>query len=497
MSFICERCGECFSSKQRLQTHMSRKVLCVQKSENIGGDSLNKPVEPARAGSSQHEANNELVNDIQYTCKYCGKTFKWNSDRNRHQAYRCKHIRPPVLENTVNMSYLHSPNTSLSPKVSNCLQKSPICLQKSPIWLQKSPIQHTDVNNTINYDLTCEYCGKTFTLLKNKTRHVNERCKKKNEIIYEKQKQIDELQEQLTKKNKKIAKQDKTIERVYTEKEVLSNAVNGYSAVAIMCKNSHDFRFPTLRYDNVVPRMEYNKNVLGIEYNKVKEHDPLSDSESDEDNDEYNDEYNDEDNDEIDDNKKDNSKVEEVNIEDIKGDVEDCSDVNKVVKFGKDMVECYVNLGVRVGISTLIKKLLVDNYKISDRGVWCVDTNRSNFVIKRNGVMVHDKNGQKLMDLIMPGVERVFFDDLDYWTNDAFRNGELLNGCNVDYMFKRQAFIRGMRDKKMKKKIVKDICSSLYADRKEILEQVKQSNFDNINIQFDNSPIIDGKIKNG
>ena len=44
-----------------------------------------------------------------------------------------------------------------------------------------------------------------------------------------------------------------------------------------------------------------------------------------------------------------------------------------------------------------------------------------------------------------------------------------------------------MRDKKMKKKIVKDIGLSLYADRKEILEQVKQSNFDNINIQFDNT----------
>ena len=321
---------------------------------------------------------------------------------------------------------------------------------------------------------TCEYCGKTFKENWIMTRHIKYRCKNKEEkdLLKEKQKKIDELEKQLNKKNKKIAKQDKTIERVYTEKEVLSNAVNGYSAVAIMCKNSHDFRFPTLRYDNVVSRMEYNKNVLGIEYNKVEEYDPLLDSESDEDN---------EDND----NEKVDNEVEEINIEDIKGDVGDCLDVNKIVKFSKDMVECYVNLGVRVGISTLIKKLLVDSYKISDRGVWCVDTNRSNFVIKQNGVMIHDKNGQKLMDLIMPGVEKVFFDDLDYWTNDTFRNGEIHNGCNVDYMFKRQAFIRGMRDKKIKKKIVKDICSSLYADRKEILEQVKQENFDNINIKFD------------
>ena len=494
MSFNCERCGKEFTTKRRLQTHMSRKVLCVQKSENDGGISLNKPVEPARAGSSQGESNIDLLNNNQYTCKYCGKIFKWNSDRNRHQAYRCKHRRPSVLENTIDISYLQSSNTSIIQNDPVMIQNDPAMIQNDPVYMNKDVIDDNKDN-----DLTCNYCGKTFTAITNKIRHVKYRCKVKKEQDIEKDKQqkIDELEELLNKKNKKIAKQDKTIERVYTEKEVLSNAVNGYSAVAIMCKNSHDFRFPTLRYDNVVPRMEYNKNVLGIEYNKVEKYDPLSDSESDEDNNDEIDEDNDSDNNEIDDNEKYNSKVEEINIEDIKGDVEDCTDAKKVIKLSTDMVECYVNLGVRVGISTLIKKLLVDSYKISDRGVWCVDTNRSNFVIKRNGVMVHDKNGQKLMDLIMPGVERVFFDDLDYWTNDAFRNGELLNGCNVDYMFKRQAFIRGMRDKKMKKKIVKDICSSLYADRKEILEQVKQSNFDNINIQFDNSPIIDGKIKNG
>ena len=103
MSFICERCGDKFSTKQRLKTHMSRKVLCVQKSENIGVDSLSNPTDPDRSGSIRIKSKDEPNNGNHITCKYCGKIFTLSSNCIRHENYRCKHNRPLVLENTIDM----------------------------------------------------------------------------------------------------------------------------------------------------------------------------------------------------------------------------------------------------------------------------------------------------------------------------------------------------------------------------------------------------------
>mgnify|MGYP007123710509 CR=1 FL=1 len=98
---------------------------------------------------------------------------------------------------------------------------------------------------------------------------------------------------------------------------------------------------------------------------------------------------------------------------------------------------------------------------------------------------------QDLLNAIMPGIEKIFFDDLDYWTTKLLKEGCSRLDSTFDNLCKRQTFVREMRDKKIRKHIAHDIGAPLYADRIKILEQLKKENFDNINIIFDDTPIIE------
>jgi len=487
MSFICDRCGKSFSTKQRLLTHTSKKIKCI----------LNNSINDAKTTVNvitQNDSNGLIITHKLLTnysqptkilsCKYCGKEFtrKWNLIR--HHKH-CNNLssnkrRQVIYENSESDNELSETSSEdiIQPKSTSDQPKSTSDQPKS-----------TSDNNIIDIKkeriFICEYCGNLFKENWIKERHIKYRCKKREDIIMQQQKTIGELHSKLEEKDKKINKREKKIERkneklkkVYTEKEVLGKAVNNYNFVFEACKNSRDLRCPTIQYEPPLQTIKYKQPLQMIEYKNNYEVIDGGD-EIDTDNDTEND------------NRSENEDDLKNGENDIKQEdiVENGEKENSPIKFVKDQVEFYINLGARNGITAMIKKLIVDNIKITDRGAWCIDPNRSNFIIKSNGMMFQDRNGQDLLSIIMPGIEKIFFDDLNYWSNKLQAEGYIKSTGTIENLYKRQTFVREMRDKVVRKCIAHDIGAPLYADRKKIIEQLKQENFENINIIFEDTPI--------
>jgi len=155
----------------------------------------------------------------------------------------------------------------------------------------------------------------------------------------------------------------------------------------------------------------------------------------------------------------------------------------------RDQVEYYVNLGVKHGIPAMIKKIYVDYVDIISRGAWCTDPTRSRFIFKKDGLFIQDNNGQQVLDIIMPGIEKLFFDDLEYWQKKVENEGYNKSTYSISCLVKRQTFVREMRDKGTRKIVARNIGAPLSFNRNEILDKVEKSDFDNIQIIFDNRSI--------
>jgi len=466
MSYICDRCGKGFTTKRRLQTHKSKKIPCVKMKIMADDKHLDKNVkicDPDRSGSIRINPITGSSIVKQNACKYCGKTFTLNSNRIRHQRYRCqkKGMKDCLyVSDSENSSSDDSSNQPISTKINQRQPKSTKNQPKSTNKIKTESIIQERI-------FKCEYCNKIFKENWIKERHIRCRCKRKKELVNQQQEKIDFLENKLVEKEKKIEKKDDKLKRVYTEKEVLGKAVNNYNFVFEACKNSRDLRCPVIEYNPQIPMIGYTN-----EHDVEDEIDTENDTENEVC---LDDEYENED---------------DNNIEQIVGlNSNDIIKEDPVVKFVEEQVEFYVNLGARNGITTMIRKLIVDNMKIIDRGAWCIDPNRSNFIIKSNGMMFQDRNGQDLLSIIMPGIEKIFFDDLSYWSNKLQAEGYTKSTGTIENLCKRQTFVREMRDKVVRKHIAHDIGAPLYADRKKIVEQLKQENFDNINIIFDDTPI--------
>ena len=151
-------------------------------------------------------------------------------------------------------------------------------------------------------------------------------------------------------------------------------------------------------------------------------------------------------------------------------------------------VEYYVNLGAKEGLPAMIKKIYVDHSDVITRGAWCTDPTRSRFVFKRNGLFVQDDNGQQILDIIMPGIEKLFFDDLNYWQKKVEKEGHYKSTSTINCLVKRQSFVREMRDKKTRRIIARNIGPPLGFNREEVLAKVG-NDFDDINIMFDDNLI--------
>ena len=482
MSYICDRCGKGFTTKRRLQTHKSKKIPCVKMKIMADDKHLDKNVkicDPDRSGSIRINPITGSSIVKQYACKYCGKTFTLNSNRIRHQRYRCQKKGMKDCLYVSDSENSSSDDTLMITNDHKMITKDHSIItndHKIILDVKTRKVIRNEQTDIRNDTILCEYCGKIFSYMTNKIRHEKHYCKfrRRNDILDDQQKQLNDkqktinlLQDQLDKKDKKIEKKDDKLKRVYTEKEVLGKAVNNYNFVFEACKNSRDLRCPVIEYNPQIPMIGYTN-----EHDVEDEIDTENDTENEVC---LDDEYENED---------------DNNIEQIVGlNSNDIIKEDPVVKFVEEQVEFYVNLGARNGITTMIRKLIVDNMKIIDRGAWCIDPNRSNFIIKSNGMMFQDRNGQDLLSIIMPGIEKIFFDDLSYWSNKLQAEGYTKSTGTIENLCKRQTFVREMRDKVVRKHIAHDIGAPLYADRKKIVEQLKQENFDNINIIFDDTPI--------
>jgi len=441
MTFECQRCCKCFTTKRRLETHLNKKNKCKQKPiTNNDVKKLNQ-IEPVQPKLNRSFDNFEPDKIETFRCKYCRKLFKWKSAMVRHVKYRCPYLRRSSLD------FSETENETSEIDSENEMNKNEHKMNKNEHKMNKN--EHKNIykkqENDIKDDkLICQYCGKKFTFTTSKIRHEKYYCKSKKTIIEEQQKTIEELKHELDdnlkileKKEKKIVKRNKTLERVYTEKEILSNAVSNYNVIVNSCINSRDLRLPQIIYTDQIPKIEYSYDTQNKEtYNNIVEIDEKT----------------------------------------------------PTITMSNEHVAYYIGLGAKDGVSAMIKKLLVNNIDVINRGVWCFDPTRSRFLIKRNGIFINDNNGQRLLDIIMPGIENLFHKDSDFWREKLLAEKPKSTVTLINYT-KRQTFLYHMNNKKVRRKIAKDIGAPLCFDRKEILEQIKEAKYDNTNIIFDDQPV--------
>jgi len=462
MNFKCQNCLKCFTTKRRLETHLNKKNKCKRKTTINTIVSDYSKITPITPKLLQNYSKITPVKKDIFRCDYCGQEFKRKWNLNRHLDGRCSYLRRSSLDfsETENEPSETDSENEINTNEPVAIQNDPVAIQNDPVAIQNDPvaIQNDPFNIKINNseiikkyniqddndELTCQYCGKKFTLVTNKNRHEKYRCKSKKTIIEEQQKTIEELKQELDdnlkileKKEKKIIKRNKTLERVYTEKEILSNAVSNYNVIVNSCINSRDLMLPQIIYTDQIPKIEYSYDKKNKEtYNNIEEIDEKT----------------------------------------------------PTITMSNEHVAYYIGLGAKDGVSAMIKKLLVNNIDVINRGVWCFDPTRSRFLIKRNGIFINDNNGQRLLDIIMPGIENLFHKDSDFWREKLLAEKPKSTVTLINYT-KRQTFLYHMNNKKVRRKIAKDIGAPLCFDRKEILEQIKEAKYDNTNIIFDDQPV--------
>src|SRR5947209_8572805 len=93
-NYQCPRCLRKFSSSQRVQSHLKRKILCDVVDEN-------KALSPDLQTLTQSNQNNDpfrqseypkIVNEKQYICEFCGIGFTRKDNLIAHQKKSCKVI---------------------------------------------------------------------------------------------------------------------------------------------------------------------------------------------------------------------------------------------------------------------------------------------------------------------------------------------------------------------------------------------------------------------
>ena len=148
---------------------------------------------------------------VLYTCSRCNNTFKRKSIFSYHinRKIKCDEtlIFDPIL-----------------------IQNDPNAQKFDPILIQNDPISNGRKLDEKN-EIQCKYCNKNFTLKGNLKRHIDKRCKKKEEYI-EKDNEIEKLKVEVLELKKQIESKDKVNEMnvIITNNNTI-NTVNNISIV--------------------------------------------------------------------------------------------------------------------------------------------------------------------------------------------------------------------------------------------------------------------------
>ena len=428
MSFKCTNCKKEFATKQRLDTHINKKNKCKFIDD--------KPDEKL---SNCEVTRNELVVKPDQNCqnrtttknninKKTIFTCQYCSKTFKWHSSKIRHLKGRCPSKRATVSIIDTDDDSDTSINSSYSNNDPVVIQSDPAMIQFDPVK------------SCKN-EESYIKIKKNDELKCEYCDKKFTLLTNK---IRHVKYRCKVKNNIINEQQETIDdlqSIINKKEKKLKKKNkklkrAYTREELLSKtvNNYNFIMETCKnsYDLMCPKL-----ICSSEKNQITDSDRSY----------------------------------------------------PTLILDRDQVEYYVNLGVKHGIPAMIKKIYVDYVDIISRGAWCTDPTRSRFIFKKDGLFIQDNNGQQVLDIIMPGIEKLFFDDLEYWQKKVENEGYNKSTYSISRLVKRQTFVREMRDKGTRKIVARNIGAPLSFNRNEILDKVEKSDFDNIQIIFDNRSI--------
>ena len=159
----CPRCFRIFSSQQRLQSHLRRKLPCKY-------SEFAAPVpEYANENSMIHLAKSQnltLEPNSQCICEFCGVCFTQKYNLTKHQKYNCKKIKECLLNDSKSIYDLKKTVSLLVEKIAQLEEKPSntnivnnnlqvICVNHNDNYLDMLSEQWNDFDKALEYIKDC------------------------------------------------------------------------------------------------------------------------------------------------------------------------------------------------------------------------------------------------------------------------------------------------------------------------------------------------------
>ena len=131
----CPRCLHNFSSPQRLQSHLRRKLPCKyselsppkqvnENSPHSWGDRFPRDLNHEAPPKLNTHLKNITCEKVKFICEFCGICFTQKYNLNKHQKYNCKKLTQSVLTDDTSISDLKKTVSLLVDKIAK-LEENP------------------------------------------------------------------------------------------------------------------------------------------------------------------------------------------------------------------------------------------------------------------------------------------------------------------------------------------------------------------------------------